>query len=126
MKRRVMQLARAITVAVGTLATVLSAVQPAGACTATAVPFVGHVDMATLPGGIQSLSNTIITVLVLVFALGGAIGVAATVVARRANNPDGSASAMSAVARYAFGAAGVAALPLFIGMAVAFGSSLTC
>ena len=120
------RLARFAAVAGGSLAAVLTAVRPAGACVAVGIPFAPKLDLSTMPAGIQRLSDTILTGAVIVLVLGGIVAIIATVAARRAQNPDGTASGMQHVARIGFAAAGIAALPLLVGMALAFGSSLTC
>ena len=122
------RLARFPAVAGGSLAAVLTAVRPAGACVAVGIPFAPKLDLSTMPTGIQRLSDTILTGAVIVLVLGGIVAIIATVAARRAqtSDPDGTASGMQHVARIGFAAAGIAALPLLVGMALAFGSSLTC
>lgn len=110
--------------AVGLVA--LTAALPAGACTSMGIPFAPKVDLSTMPSGVQLLANTVLTASVFVLVIGGIVAIVATVASRRAQNPDGTATGMTHLARISAAAAGIAALPVLIGMALSFGASLTC
>lgn len=126
MIRRVARIiGRAAWAAAAGLVVVTSAL-PAGACTSVGIPYAPQVDLATMPAGVQLLANTVLTASVFVLVIGGIVAIVATVASRRAQNPDGTATGMTHLARISAAAAGIAALPVLIGMALSFGASLTC
>lgn len=120
------RLARLAGVTVGVVAGVIASALPASACTSADLGFKLAFDLSLMPAGVQELGNTIFTGSVIALIIAGAVAIVATVVSRRAQNPDGTATGASHVARIGFAALGLSSLPLLIGMGMALGAGAHC